>query len=115
MIKILHNNDCSKSRAILELLDESHIPFEVRDIVAQPLSEEEVRLVVKKLGIKPEKLVRTNEAIYKEQYENKVMEEDDIVKMLSQHPELVQRPIIIKGSMAVIGRPLENVNLFLSK
>ena len=115
MIKILHNNDCSKSRAILELLDESHILFEVRDIVAQPLSEEEVRLVVKKLGIKPEKLVRTNEAIYKEQYENKVMEEDDIVKMLSQHPELIQRPIIIKGSMAVIGRPLENVNLFLSK
>ena len=115
MIKILHNNDCSKSRAILEMLDESHISFEVRDIVAEPLTEDEVRLVVKKLGVKPEKLVRTNEQLYKEQYEGKEMKEDDIVKMLSQHSELLQRPIIIKGSVGVIGRPLENVKLFLSK
>lgn len=58
MIKVLHNNDCSKSRAILEFLDENGLEFQIHDIVSNPLSEDELRSVVKMLGATPHDITR---------------------------------------------------------
>lgn len=115
MIKILHNNSCSKSRGILEYLDENGVAFEIIDIINQPLSEMELRAVLKKLNCPVKDLVRTNEKLYKEQFRDKNLGDDDLIQLLLKYPELIQRPIIIKGSVAMIGRPIENVKFFLEK
>ncbi|MDN3605788.1 ArsC/Spx/MgsR family protein [Kaistella yonginensis] len=115
MIKILHNNSCSKSRGILEYLDENGVAFEIIDIINEPLSELELRTVLKKLHCSVQDLVRTNDKIYKEQFRDQNLSDDDLIQILLQHPDLIQRPIIIKGSVAMIGRPLENVKFFIEK
>ncbi len=113
MIKILHNNSCSKSRGILEYLDENGVSFEIIDIIADPLSEIEFRTVLKKLHCPVKDVVRTNEKMYKEEIKDKNLCDDDLIQLLLRNPSLIQRPIIIKGSVALIGRPLENVKLFI--
>ncbi len=115
MIKVLHNNSCSKSRSVLEYLDENGVAFEVIDIVNHPLSEEEIRTVLKKLDMKPEEILRKNESLYREKYANQHLTEDEWIRILSEHPELIQRPILIKGPVALIGRPVENVRFFIEK
>lgn len=115
MIKVLHNNGCSKSRHVLEHLDENGVDFEIIDIVAEPLSPLEIKTVLKKLNISAKELVRTNEKTYLENFAGKDFSEDEWIKILSEHPELVQRPILIKDSVAMIGRPVENIKFFLKK
>ncbi len=115
MIKVLHNNNCSKSRSVLEYLDENGVAFEVIDIVEHPLSEEEIRTVLKKLDMKPEGIVRKNEALYREKFADQQLSDDEWITLLSQHPELIERPILIQGPVALIGRPVENVRFFIDK
>ena len=115
MIKVLHNNVCSKSKSVLEYLDENNVAFEVIDIVNQPLSELEIRTLLKKLQMQPIEIVRTNEALFQNQYSEKDFSDDDWIKILSENPSLIQRPILIKGSVAMIGRPIENVKFFIEK
>ena len=115
MLKIIHNNSCSKSRAILEFLDENNIQFEIIDIVQNPLSVLEIKTLLKKLGIDAIDLVRKNEPIYKENYEGKDFTEDELIQILAENPPLIQRPILIKERVAMIGRPIENVRFFLEK
>lgn len=113
MIKVLHNNNCSKSRAILEFLDENGLQFQIVDIIDDPLTEEELRSVVRMLGSTPHEIVRKNEKLFQENYKDKELTDDDLYKILCENPELIQRPILIQGSVAVIGRPIENARLFL--
>ena len=115
MIKILHNDSCSKSRGILEYLDENGVPFEIIDFIENPLSETEFRTVLKKLNGQVKDVVRTNEKLYKEQFKDKNLNDDELIQMLLQNPSLIQRPIIIKESIAMIGRPIENVKFFIEK
>lgn len=115
MIKILHNNSCSKSRGILEYLDENGITFEIIDIINEPLSELELRTVIKKLNCSVKDLVRTNERLFQERFRGEILSDDELIQILLQNPSLIQRPIIIKGSVAMIGRPIENVKFFIEK
>lgn len=115
MIKVLHNNSCSKSRGILEYLDENGVAFEVIDIVNDPLSEMEIKAVLKKLNMNVQEIIRTNEKLYQENYAGKDFSEDEWIRILSENPSLIQRPILIKGSVALIGRPLDNVKFFIDK
>jgi arsenate reductase len=110
MIKILHNNFCSKSRAILEHLDENNVKFEIVDFIENPLSKMEIKTVLKKLNCTPSEILRKNEEEFKTLNLNlEELSNDDLVDILFQHPNLIQRPILIKGKIAMIGRPLENV------
>ena len=115
MIKILHNNACSKSRGILEYLDENGVAFEIIDIINEPLSETELRTVLKKLHCPVTDLVRTNDKFYKETFRDQNLCDEDLFQMLLKNPSLIQRPVIIKGSVAMIGRPIENVKFFIEK
>lgn len=113
MIKVLHHPTCSKSRAVLEFLDENGMPIELIDYIAEPLSPDELRALAKKLGHPLEEVVRKEEPLYREKYADRQMTDEDWVAALAAHPELLQRPILIKGGVAVLGRPLENAKLFL--
>lgn len=113
MIKLLHNNTCSKSRDVFNYLNENNIGYELIDMVNEPLSVVEIKTVLQKLGIGIRDLVRTNEKVFVENYEGKDLSDHELLHLLEKHPELIQRPIVIKGSKAVIGRPLEKVKEFV--
>ena len=72
-------------------------------------TEEEIKSVLKKLGIKAEELIRKKESIYKEKFMDKKMSEEKWIKAMMKYPILIERPIIIKGNKAVIGRPTEKI------
>lgn len=107
MIKIYHNNRCSKSRSGLEVLENSGKPFEVIKYLEDVPTEKELKDIIKLLGVKPIDLVRKNEAIWKENFKGKDLSDSDIIKAMIENPKLIERPIIINGNKAVIGRPAE--------
>lgn len=109
MIKIYHNPRCKKSREGLEALQNSGEDFEVVKYLEQVPTKTELREVLNCLGIKPEMLVRKNEQIWKEKFRGKLLTDEDILDAMVAHPKLIERPIVIKGNKAVIGRPMENI------
>ena len=113
MIKVLHNNSCSKSRAILEHLDENNVAFEIIDIIQKPLSETELKTVLKKMNADVHAIIRKNDPLFREKFEGQEISEEEWIKILVENPSLIQRPILIKGPVAMLGRPIENVRLFI--
>lgn len=105
MLKIYHNPRCGKSREGLEILEKSGKDYEVVLYLDQPPSVEELRDLIKKLGIAPLDLIRKNEAIWKEEYKGKRLSESAILKAMVKHPNLMERPIVVKGNRALVGRP----------
>lgn len=110
MIKIYHNNRCRKSRCGLEILEQSGKPFEVVKYLEDTPSTKELRDIISLLKIDPIALVRKNEAIWKENYKGKELKDADIITAMVMHPKLIERPIVINGNKAVIGRPPEKIH-----
>lgn len=115
MVKVLHNGSCSKSNAVLEYLDENGVPFEIINIVEDPLSILEIKTVLKKLNQSVFHMIRKTDKLYMEKYADKNYSEEEWITILSENPSLIQRPILIKGSVAMLGRPIENVKFFIEK
>lgn len=115
LVKVLHNGNCSKSKAVLEYLDENGVPFEIINILEDPLSELEIKTVLKKLNQSVFHIIRKTDKLYLENYADKNLSEEEWIKILAENPSLIQRPIIIKGSVAMLGRPIENVKYFIEK
>lgn len=112
MLQILHNPRCGKSRSCLAFATESNVEFEIINYLESPLSIAELKVLLKKLGIKPIGLVRQKELIWIENYKDKSMTDNDIIKALSLHPILIERPIVIDGDRAIIGRAIDNLKKF---
>lgn len=108
-ITIWHKTTCSKSCEVMSLLKEHKVKPDVFLYVETPPTEAEIRDVLKKLGIKAEALIRKKESIYKEKFEGKKMTEEKWIKAMVKFPILIERPIVIKGNKAVIGRPTEKI------
>jgi len=107
MIQIYHNSRCTKSRECLAFLEESGKEFEVVKYLEHVPSFEELKLIIGKLNIKPIELVRRKEKIWTENFKDKKMTDDEIIKTMVSNPILIERPIVINGEKAVIARPLE--------
>ncbi|WP_298238335.1 arsenate reductase (glutaredoxin) [uncultured Algibacter sp.] len=107
MIKIYHNNRCSKSRCGLEILENSGKEFEVVKYLENTPSIKELKNIIQLLDIKPIELVRKNEAIWKSEYKNKNLSDSEIITAMIENPKLIERPIVINGNKAIIGRPPE--------
>lgn len=115
MLKILHHPSCSKSRKILEILDENAVEFELIDFVADPLSPEEIQVLVRKHGEPYESLVRTQDPLFKERYEGMEFSAENVARLLEQSGELLQRPIAVSGGVAMVLRPSERLYYFFKK
>ncbi len=113
MIKIYHNNRCSKSRCGLDILEKSGKDFEVIKYLENTPSIKELKDIIKLLNIKPIQLVRKNESIWKENFKNKALSDSEIISAMVEYPKLIERPIVINGKKAVIGRPPEIISTIL--
>ena len=109
MIKIYHNNRCSKSRCGLDIIEKSGKPYKVIKYLEDTPSVSELKEIIDLLGINPIQLVRKNESIWKEKYKNQDFSENELIEIMVDNPKLIERPIIINGSKAVIGRPPEKI------
>ncbi|WP_159019812.1 arsenate reductase (glutaredoxin) [Algibacter sp. L3A6] len=105
MTKIYHNPRCSKSRQGLEILENSGKPFEIVKYLDDNLSAKALTGIVTLLGIKPIELVRKNEAIWKSDFKGKDLTDVEVIEAMANNPKLIERPIVINGKKAVIGRP----------
>lgn len=107
---IYHNPKCSKSRTCLLQLAQIPTNLEVVRYLKTPLSVDELKELIQKLNIKPIALVRQKENIWIEKYKDKKMTPLAVLKALAQHPILIERPIVVNGSKAVIARPWERIH-----
>ena len=106
---IYHNPRCGKSRATLALLQERGIEPRIVEYLKTPPSAAELKKIVEQLGIAPEQLIRKGEEIYKTQYAGKTLSDAQWIDAMVENPILIERPIVISGKRAVLGRPPENV------
>ncbi|MBL4821317.1 MAG: arsenate reductase (glutaredoxin) [Gammaproteobacteria bacterium] len=107
---IYHNPNCSKSRATLALLEENDIPVELVFYLETPLDVKQLKTLLKKLGMGVKDILRRSEPEYEELgLDDGSLAEEIVLDILSNHPKLLQRPIVVSGDRAIIGRPPENV------
>jgi arsenate reductase len=112
---IYHNPKCTKSRATLALLQEHGVEPTVIEYLKAPPTATELKAIVAKLGIKPEALVRKGEDLFKANYAGKTLTDAQWIGAMVKHPILIERPIVVSGARAVLGRPPENVQPLLGK
>ena len=109
MITIYHNPRCSKSRQTLELLKTQGIEPTIALYLDSPLSAKTLSALLQKLGIQASQLIRKNEAYYKENLKGLELTENQLIEAMVQHPKLIERPIVVAGDKAALGRPPEAV------
>lgn len=115
-MKIYHNPRCTTSCKTLELLKSMGENPEVIEYLKNPPTIDEIKEIVKFLRIKPIELVRQKENVFIENYKGKNFSDAEWIVILAQNPKLIERPIVVSGSKAVIGRPPQNViNLINTK
>jgi len=108
-VKIWHNPKCSKSRATMALLLENGITPEVMDYQKTPPDAQELQRVITALNIRAIDLVRTGEAAFKESNLTRNSSDADLIKAMIATPKLIERPVVLNGNKAAIGRPVESV------
>ncbi|MEZ7497764.1 arsenate reductase (glutaredoxin) [Flavobacterium sp. Arc3] len=113
MIQIYHNPRCGKSRNCLAFIEETEKEYEIIKYLDNPPTLKELEALLKKLNLKPLDLVRQKEKIWIENFKNKEMTEEEILKVMVENPILIERPIVINGDKAIIGRDLDKMADFL--
>ena len=109
-VRIFHNPNCSKCRLTMEILNDKGVNTSVVEYLKTPPNSEELTEILDLLGIEPRELMRKHEAPYKENnLDNAELSRDQLIQAMIDNPILIERPIIINGKKATIGRPPEKV------
>lgn len=109
MITILHNPRCAKSRAGLKFLEEKGVEFEIIKYLDDPLTPDEFSDILNKMGKRPLDIIRKNEDVYKTEFKDKELTDEEWILAMLEYPKLMERPIVINGDKAVLGRPAEEI------
>ena len=109
MLKIYHNKRCTKSRNVLQILQQENVAFEIIYYLENKPSSETLKNLIQKAGIKPEELIRKNETVYKEQFKGHLKSDEEWIEVLATNPILIERPIVESDSKALVCRPAELV------
>jgi arsenate reductase len=109
-VTIYHNPRCSKSRATLALLEARGVKPKIVNYLQTPPSAAELKAILRMLGLAPRDILRTGETVYAELgLEDRELDDDALIAVMVKNPILIERPIVVAGSKAAIGRPPENV------
>lgn len=109
-IVIYHNPRCSKSRQTLKLLRDKGLEPDIIEYLKTPPDRKKLKEILKLLGMKPRDLMRTKEAVYREQGLNdEGLADDQLINAMIEYPVLIERPIVLAGGRATLGRPPENI------
>ncbi len=108
-MKYYHNNRCRKSREGLELLESKGLHPEIVYYMNDKISADELKDIIIKLEISPEELVRKGEKIFKEELKGKTLKDEEWIEWMIKYPQLIERPVLVHGNRAVIGRPSDNL------
>lgn len=93
----------------MDTLKEMNVQFDVVEYLETPPSAAALKEIVEMLGIRPEALVRRNEAVYREKFEGKNLTDEEWIEAMAEFPVLIERPVVVHGNKATIGRPVEKV------
>jgi arsenate reductase len=113
MLKVYHNNRCSKSRQALDYLDQRGLPYEVIYYLDQPFKFEELEELVQKLNVPLKDLLRKGEEEYKMFIKGRDLSDKGIIQLMVEHPKLIERPVVVNGNQAVIARPAQLIEKIL--
>lgn len=102
---IYFNPDCSKCNEAVYLLKQNSCEFTLRNYLIDPPSVSELKELLSKLKCKPLDITRKKEPLFEEEYADKTLSDDEWIKVLSENPILIERPIVINNDKAIIGRP----------
>ena len=109
-IKVYQKPTCSKCRTTLGILKERGAVFESINYYENPVGADELRKLINKLGISARDLLRKDEQVYRDLgLAKRDLSDDELIDLMVENPDLIQRPIVVKGSKAVLGRPPEKV------
>ena len=108
-MKIYHNPRCSKSRQTLEILIKKNADFEIVEYLKNKLSITDLEEIIAKLEINTIELVRKNESVWKEKFKGRNLSDKEIIQAMIDNPKIIERPIVVNGNKAILGRPPENV------
>ncbi len=106
-IQIYHNPNCTKSRLTLGILEEKGLDFEVIEYLKTPPSAAELDVILSKLGTEPLAFMRTAEAEFKTHIQGKDLSRAEMIEVMVAYPKLIERPIVVNGDKAAVGRPPE--------
>jgi arsenate reductase len=109
MIKIYHNKNCSKSCNALELLQQQAVDIEVQEYLNDVPTRGQLIELLGQLALKPLELIRKGEPVFQEKFQNLHLTDEQWIDVMLEYPILIERPIVVKDGVAVIGRPIEKV------
>ena len=113
MITIYHKSSCSTSTKVLNMLKDSGKKYKIVEYIKTPLTEVQLTQLLAKLNLPAESIVRKKELVFKEQFSQKQYSEKEWIKILSENPNLMERPILEKRTKAIVGRPPEIVEKWI--
>ncbi len=114
-MKMYYNPRCNTCRVALQKLKEKGVVVEIVEYLKHPPNEQELREVLRKLHKSPIDILRTKENIYKEKIAGKNLADEELISLMVKNPILIERPIVIHGDRAILGRPPEKVLEFFKK
>lgn len=112
-IQVYHNPRCSKSRMAINYLQDKSIEFDTVLYLEKKLTINDIESILKKLNLSASELLRKGEEVYKVEIKGKNISDAEIIQLMIKYPNLIERPIIINGNKAVIGRPTELIDKIL--
>ncbi len=114
MILLYHNTRCKISREALKILQDNAQDYKVIEYMKTPLSMEDIKDLLIRLNLSPQQLLRKNERLFRQNYKGLEFNDEEWIKVMSENPVLIERPIAVKGSKAIIARPSQRI-LYLIK
>jgi arsenate reductase len=112
-MKIYHNPRCRKSRETLNIIRDAGVEPEIIEYLKTPPGAGELKEVLNMLDMRPEDIIRKNEDTFKQSFKGKKYTDSEWIEILTKNPKLIERPIVVHGNRAILGRPPENVRSLL--